>query len=57
MEDCSSHPEDGHHECLEREMRCAYCGRRIDPYPCNGCGEFLTAKRMHENQVRCERCE
>lgn len=58
---CVSHPNwpaDGAtHECLAAEMRCAYCGERIDPYPCNGCGKFLTAARMHEDIARCEECE
>jgi DNA-directed RNA polymerase subunit RPC12/RpoP len=59
---CQSHPEDGeHHECLADEMRCAYCGVRIAPYPCNGCGRFLTAQQMHDAQHetgvwRCEEC-
>lgn len=52
--------EDGKHECLENEMRCAYCGERLDPYPCRGCGKFLTAKRMHQAANdgiwRCEEC-
>jgi DNA-directed RNA polymerase subunit RPC12/RpoP len=59
--DCPSHPECGPHECLRDEMRCAYCGERIDPYPCHGCGRFLTAAQMHavdaENEnPRCESC-
>ncbi len=53
---CPSHPEDGAHECLSEEMRCAYCGARIDPYPCHGCGQFLTAAQMHEGATRCETC-
>ena len=53
---CPSHPEDGKHECLPAEMRCAYCGHRIHSYPCNGCGRFLTAREMHENESRCDRC-
>jgi hypothetical protein len=49
------------HECLAAEMRCAYCGVRLAPYPCNGCGRFLTAKQMHEAGVdgepwRCDDC-
>ncbi len=54
---CPSHPEDGTHECLPKEMRCAYCGERIDPYPCNGCGKFITAAQMHQDIARCEECE
>jgi hypothetical protein len=52
------HPEDEHHECLPKEMRCAYCGKRIDPYPCHGCGKFMTAESMHDddNTHRCEEC-
>jgi len=57
---CTSHPERGTHECLADEMRCAYCGIRLAPYPCNGCGKFLTAKQMHEaadgEAWRCEEC-
>lgn len=55
---CPSHPEpDGNHECLEKEMRCAYCGERIEPYPCNGCGRFLTVKQMHDiDPARCDKC-
>jgi DNA-directed RNA polymerase subunit RPC12/RpoP len=57
---CTSHPERGTHECLATEMRCAYCGVRLAPYPCNGCGKFLNAKHMHEagqgEPWRCEEC-
>jgi DNA-directed RNA polymerase subunit RPC12/RpoP len=60
-EQCGSHPSGGTHECLASEMRCAYCGDRIAPYPCHGCGKFLTAKQMHAAEVdgepwRCEEC-
>jgi DNA-directed RNA polymerase subunit RPC12/RpoP len=48
-ERCPSHPTAGEtHECLANEMRCAYCGVRLAPYPCHSCGRFLTAKRMNE---------
>jgi len=55
---CRMAPDDteGTHECLAEEMRCAYCGCRLNPYPCNGCGKFLTAERMHEEIWRCEDC-
>lgn len=57
---CGVHPEGGTHECLADEMRCAYCGVRLAPYPCHGCGKFLTAKHMHEaaegESWRCEEC-
>lgn len=61
---CVMHPIDGlgeTHESLAAEMRCAYCGVRLAPYPCNGCGRFLTAKQMHEAATtdgiwRCEDC-
>jgi DNA-directed RNA polymerase subunit RPC12/RpoP len=57
---CPSHPSalsrSSSHECLRDEMRCAYCGHRIHPYPCNGCGKFLTAREMHENESRCDEC-
>jgi hypothetical protein len=49
---CPYHPEDGEHECLPSEMRCAYCGARIDPYPAHCCGKFLTASEMHEGVTR-----
>jgi DNA-directed RNA polymerase subunit RPC12/RpoP len=58
---CGSHPEGRDHECLRTEMRCAYCGERLAPYPCNGCGRFLTAGQMHAASAdgeswRCDRC-
>lgn len=61
---CASHPNapgrpntsEAQHECLRDEMRCAYCGIRLHPYPCNGCGRFLTAREMHENESRCDDC-
>lgn len=60
-ERCAEHPTAGEaHECLADEMRCAYCGVRLAPYPCNGCGKFLNAKHMHEagqgEPWRCEEC-
>jgi hypothetical protein len=48
---------DGWHECMRTEMRCAYCGVRLDPYPCNGCGKFLTASEMSADSMRCKECE
>jgi DNA-directed RNA polymerase subunit RPC12/RpoP len=58
---CPFHPGCAEHECLASEMRCAYCGVRLAPYPCNGCGKFLTAKRMHAasngENWRCEECQ
>lgn len=61
-ESCTAHPEDGTHECMRDEMRCAYCGVRIDPWPCNGCNKFLDAKTMHEIDTeggnrRCDDCQ
>lgn len=62
LDTCPSHPEDGErHECMETEMRCAYCGVRLDPYPCNGCGKFLTAREMSgaslsSEGTRCDEC-
>lgn len=44
------------HECMKGEMRCAYCGIRLTPHTCNGCGKFLKAKEMHDGETRCERC-
>lgn len=65
-ERCPAHPNphvdaiDPSHECLRDEMRCAYCGVRLAPYPCHQCGRFLTAKRMHEAALgepyHCEEC-
>lgn len=53
--------DNGRHECLASEMRCAYCGVRLAPYPCHACGKFLTAKRMAEATTgemphMCEEC-
>ncbi len=45
------------HQCMEKERRCVYCGIALHPYPCNGCGEFLTTELMHAEQWRCEDCE
>lgn len=62
IDECPSHPEDGEpHECLTAEMRCAYCGKRIDPYPCHGCGKFLSAREMSGDGLcvdgtRCDDC-
>jgi len=58
---CPSHPnypaDAATHECMAKEMRCAYCGVRIDPYPCNGCGKFLNAETMHADEGgRCAEC-
>jgi hypothetical protein len=58
---CHAHPTRGEtHECLAVEMCCAYCGVRLAPYPCHGCGKFLTAKQMHDagqgENWRCEDC-
>lgn len=51
-EQCPSYPDNENgehtHECLSTEMRCAYCGVRLAPYPCHACGRFLTAARMAE---------
>lgn len=48
------------HECMATEMRCVYCGVRLQPHPCNGCGKFLNTKHMHEagqgESWRCEEC-
>lgn len=27
-----------------KQMRCVYCGERLNPHPCNGCGKFLTVE-------------
>lgn len=52
---------DGTHECMPDEMRCAYCGVRLAPYPCHGCGKFLNTRQMHEASAvgenwRCDEC-
>jgi hypothetical protein len=63
---CVEHPEypadSSTHECLPSEMKCAYCARRLAPYPCHGCGKFMTAKEMFgarsgDRSNRCEECE
>lgn len=59
---CPSHPTPTEtHECLATEMRCTYCGYRLAPYPCNGCGKFLTAAQMNAaangENWRCEECQ
>lgn len=59
LDECPSHPEAGeHHECLKDESRCAYCGKRIDPHPCHGCGRFMTADEMNfdDGTHRCHEC-
>jgi hypothetical protein len=58
---CHSHPEGGTHECMPAEMRCSYCGVRLAPYPCHGCGKFMTATEMHNAEAeggpwRCGEC-
>lgn len=63
---CKSHPyadisePPPLHECMASEMKCAYCSVRLDPYPCNGCGKFMTAAEMHDTSEtgiwRCGEC-
>lgn len=55
---CDASPDEMQqtHECVSGERRCAYCGVALHPYPCNGCGQFLTAREMHENGSRCDEC-
>lgn len=67
---CPAHPgefaldpsdENRSHACMADEMRCAYCGVRLAPYPCHACGKFMTARRMHEAAAgeiphHCEEC-
>lgn len=57
---CPSHPGDGEHELCQGSMLCAYCGKRVDPYPCHGCGRFMTADEMRraadDGVNRCDRC-
>lgn len=52
---CDAHPEDGSHECMPDEQRCAYCGRRVVA-TCNGCGHFMTTAEIHSNESRCSGC-
>lgn len=53
---CPANPQHQHqHECMESEMRCAYCGLEIQRYNCHGCGRFLTAGELFEG-ARCEEC-
>ena len=61
---CPSYPgyKEEPHECCRAEMICAYCSVRLDPYPCHGCGRFLTSEQMHAASVhgdnwRCEECQ
>lgn len=62
---CPSYPDPSpdavdDHEPLATEMRCAYCGERLRPVTCSGCGKFMTAAEMHtayfEGIWRCEEC-
>lgn len=56
---CAAAPDGAgpEHECMIDELRCAYCGERIAPCGCNGCGQFLAAARLNEGSYRCEACE
>jgi hypothetical protein len=60
---CPHAPDDtdGHHECMEGERRCVWCGYAIEAYPCHGCGKFLTAAEMHSADRdyihRCRDCK
>jgi len=62
---CPSYPDkESHdvddHEPLKTEMRCAYCGERLAPEQCGGCGKFMTAEEMHNAYMsgiwRCSTC-
>lgn len=53
---CPAHPDGLHHECMEAERRCVYCGALLRVKPCNGCGRFLSNKELRENASRCDRC-
>ena len=44
------------HECMEAERRCVWCAVALDPYPCNGCGQFLAVEKMHAEEWRCDNC-
>lgn len=46
----------GKHEIMQDEMRCVYCGIRLAPYNCHGCGRFLTVGEIHKYETRCEDC-
>ncbi len=54
---CPMHPSESSHECMIDERKCVYCGKTIQPYQCNGCGQFLSTKDMHEDCARCESCQ
>jgi hypothetical protein len=68
IEACPSYPHgaegasrDARHECLPSEMRCAYCGVRIEPMTCQVCGRFMTTQEMVEQAggdrpSSCNRC-
>jgi hypothetical protein len=62
-EPCPSYPDGGdfnEHEPLKAEIRCAYCGKRLAPEKCSGCGKFMTAEEMHNAYMdgiwRCAGC-
>lgn len=44
------------HECMADELRCVYCGVKIDPVGCNGCGRFLSTAELNDGETRCENC-
>jgi hypothetical protein len=57
---CKSNPSESvpepPHECMQDELRCVYCGVRLKPIACNGCGRFLSLKEHHDNESRCNDC-
>lgn len=57
---CEMAPDDApthEHECMAGELRCVYCGNEIEAYPCHGCGQFMTAADMHNDDRGLGRCE
>jgi hypothetical protein len=52
---CASHPEEGSHELMVGEMRCAYCGVKVI-VTCNGCNKFLSRGEVDRNESRCDDC-
>lgn len=59
LADCKSVPDEAghsHHECMPTERRCVYCGSTLAPYQCHGCGRFLSAAEMHNDETRCSDC-
>lgn len=44
------------HECSRIELACVYCSAPLIQRTCNGCGKFLSAAEMQDDETRCEEC-